>query len=194
MKAAGGTVCTWVAAALLVTLCLLLGGAPAWAKNEYQKGIKAYEKGEYEEALSYLGPLAKEGDPYSEFAIAVMYDDGVGRAQNFDRALEWYRRSAHGGLVDAQYIMGRFYGRGRGMKQDPDKAFFWFNIAAAGGHPDAERLRDQQRLQVKRSDRQRIEDEAVRWKADHPARYTCKSAPCIFPKWLQPPRWKVFTW
>lgn len=183
-----------VKGALLIGLWLLLGCSLAWAKNEYGKGIKAYQKSQYEEALSYLGPLAKDGDPYAQFAIAVMYDDGVGRPQNFDLALDWYLKSAKGGLVDAQYMAGRFYGRGRGMKQDPEKALFWFNLAAAGGHPDAERLRDQQRSQVSRSERQRIDDEAVTWKSHHPVRYTCKSVPCIFPKWLQPPRWKIFTW
>jgi hypothetical protein len=179
--------------ALLIALWLMAGCAAAWA-GDYERGIKAYNKGEYEEALSVLMPFAKDGDPYSQFAIAVMYDDGVGKPQNFERALEWYRRSANGGLVDAQYMMGRFYGRGRGMRQDPAKALFWFNLAAAGGHPDGERLRDQQRSQVSRSQRQKIDDDAVRWRAGHRQRYTCKSVPCIFPRWLQPPRWKIFTW
>lgn len=192
MEAGGGILRAPIRGAVIFGLWLLLGCSLAWA-GDYEKAIKAYKKGEFEAALSVLMPNAKDGDPYSQFAIAVMYDDGVGKAQNFDRALEWYRRAADGGLVDAQYMVGRFYGRGRGMKQDPDRALFWFNIAAAGGHPDAERLRDQQRSQVSRSNRQKIDDEAVRWKANHPQRYTCKSVPCIFPQWLQPPRWKIFT-
>lgn len=192
VPAAGGVFHAPVRGALVVVLSFFLGCALAWA-GDYEKGVKAYKKGEFEEALSLLMPFAKDGDPYSQFAIAVMYDDGVGKPQNFDIALEWYRRSASGGLVDAQYMMGRFYGRGRGMQQDPAKALFWFNVAAAGGHPDAERLRDQQRSQVSRALRQKIDDDAVGWKARHPQRYTCKSVACIFPKWLQPPRWKIFT-
>jgi TPR repeat protein len=192
MEAAGRVIRANFGGAAAMLLWLLLGCSVAWA-DDYGKAIKAYKKGEYEAALSFFMPSAKHGDPYSQFAIAVMYDDGVGKPQNFDRALEWYRRAAEGGLVDAQYMVGRFYGRGRGMPQNPDRALFWFNVAASGGHPDAPRLRDQQRSQVSRGMRQKIDDEAVRWKANHPQRYTCKSVPCIFPQWLQPPRWKIFT-
>ena len=66
-------------------------------------------------------------------------------------------------------------------KQDPAKALFWFNLAAAGGHPDGERLRDQHRSQVNRGLRQKIDEEAVWWKAHHPQRYTCKRRALHFP-------------
>ena len=179
--------------ALVAAVCLVLSSAAAWS-DEYKNGVKAYQKGQYNDALSFLMPLARHGDPYSQFAIAVMYDDGLGLSQDFDLALEWYRKSAAGGLVDAQYMVGRFYGRGRGVSQDPAQALFWFNVAHAGGHPDAERLQDQQRSQVSRARRQAIDSDAVRWLAAHPQRLTCKDVACIHPKWLQPPRWKLFTW
>jgi TPR repeat protein len=118
-----------------------------------------------------------------------MYDDGRGLPQDFSRALSWYRKAAHAGLVDAQYMVGRFYGRGRGVKQNPSAAFFWFNLAAAGGHPRAAALRDQHRLQISPAQRRRMEDEAVSWHERHPRQFTCRFQRCIYPGWTPRPRW-----
>ena len=167
---------------------LLLGLATAHA-GEYEKGISAFRRAHYPESVSLLKPLAQRGDPYAQFAIAVMYDDGIALPQDFSRAISWYTRAAKAGHVDAQYMLGRIYGRGRGVKQDPRMAFLWFNLAAAGGHPFAPRLRDQQRSQVNRAERSRLEDEAVVFQARHPQPFSCKGQRCIYPRWTAKPRW-----
>ena len=117
---------------------LVLFTAQAFA-GDYEKGVSAFRRGDYAEARTLLKPLAQEGDPYAQFAIAVMYDDGLGLPQNYGHALNWYGKAAQAGLVDAQYMAGRFHGGGRGVKQNPPPAFFWFDLAAAGGHPQAPR-------------------------------------------------------
>lgn len=160
--------------------------------GDFERGVSAYRHGDYAGAVSLIEPLARHGDPFAQFALAVMYDDGRGRPQDFSKALAWYTRAARAGLVDAQYMAGRFYGRGRGVKQNPARAFFWFNIAAAGGHPHAARLRDQQRAQVNRAQRSRIEAEAVAWQAKHPTQFTCKERRCIFPGWTARPAWNFY--
>jgi TPR repeat protein len=177
------------AAATCVALFLACQAAQA---GDYEKGLQAYKGGKYQEAVSLLKPLAQEGHPYAQFAVGVMYDDGRGLPQNYGHALIWYTRAAKAGLVDAQYMVGRFFGRGRGVKQNPARAFFWFNLAGAGGHPYAPRLRDQQRSQVSRSQRDRIEDEAVSWLSTHPAQFSCKGKRCIFPSWTARPTWTIF--
>jgi TPR repeat protein len=174
-----------------VTWLALLMSVNSWA-DDYRDGLTALRNGEYSYSISVLKPLAKGGDPFAQFALAVMYDDGLGLPQNRERALHWYRESANRGLVDSQYIIGRFYGRGRWGKQDPAKAFFWFNIAAAGGHPYAARLRDQQAHQILPIQRARLETSAVEWQARHPAQYTCKSKGCIYPSWTKSPQWHYF--
>ena len=170
---------------------MLIFAPPAFA-GEYEKGISAYKRGNYAEAVALLKPLAQSGDPLAQFAIAVMYDDGRGMPQDFARALSWYSKAAHRGLVDAQYMMARFYGRGRGVKQNPSSAFLWFNIAGAGGHPDGVRLRDQHRHQITTSQQKRIEAAAVSWLERHPDQFTCKRRHCLYPRWLAKPRWETF--
>ena len=158
--------------------------------DDYRKGVAAYRDGDYGYSVALLKPLAQSGDPYAQFAIAVMYDDGVGLPQNFTNALHWYRKAANAGLVDSQYMVGRFYGRGRGVKQDPATAFFWFNIATAGGHPYAARLRDQHMLQITNAQRATLEARAVEWYARHRSQFTCKSMNCIYPTWTRSPKWR----
>lgn len=160
--------------------------------GDFERGVSAYHHGQYADAVSLIEPLARHGDPFAQFALAVMYDDGRGLPQDFTKALTWYSRAARAGLVDAQYMAGRFYGSGRGVRQNPSRAFFWFNLAAAGGHPHAARLRDQQRSQVSRAERGRIEAAAVSWQASHPRQFTCKAQRCIFPGWTARPAWNVY--
>lgn len=174
----------------LFAACAVLALTAAQAlAGDYEKGVSAFRRGDYAEARVLLKPLAQDGDPYAQFAIAVMYDDGLGLPQNFGRALSWYGKAAQAGLVDAQYMAGRFHGGGRGVKQSPPLAFFWFDLAAAGGHPQAPRLRDQQRSQVSPAMRPRVEDEAVKWLAAHPHQFSCRERRCIFPAWTAKPSW-----
>ena len=179
-----------VRVALAAWLTVLITGS-SWA-DDYGKGVSAFRNGDYGYSVSLLKPLAQAGDPFAQFALAVMYDDGLGLPQNFVRALHWYRKAAHSGLVDSQYMVARFYGRGRGVKQDPATAFFWFNIAAAGGHPYAARLRDQHIHQITVAQREKLEARAVEWHERHPAQFTCKSRTCIHPSWTKRPKWRLF--
>ena len=168
---------------LLFALC-----DSAWS-DEYDKSVSLFRKGKYAEAVSLMKPLAQQGDPFAQFAVGSMYDDGLGLPQNFSHALYWYGKAAHQGLVDAQYILARMHGRGRGVEQNASLAFFWFNLAGAGGYPEAPRLRDQHRHQISRHQQERLEAEAVKWQANHPAQFTCKDVNCIYPSWTRRPRW-----
>jgi TPR repeat protein len=173
---------------LLALGVLLLWGLPAGA-HDLRQGTSAYRQGHYGEAAAILKPLAEDGNPFAQFAIGVMHDDGRGLPQDLSRALSWYTRAAHAGLVDAQYMVGRFYGSGRGVKQNPARAFFWFNLAAAGGDPRAALLRDQHAHQITPAERRRREAEAVSWQSRHAHHFTCRFQRCIYPRWTAPPRW-----
>jgi TPR repeat protein len=168
---------------LLFALC-----GTAWS-DEYKQSVSHHRNGKYAVAISLMKPLAQQGNPFAQFAVGSMYDDGLGVPQSFSHALYWYRKAADQGLADAQYILARMHGRGRGVEQNASLAFFWFNIAGAGGYPEATRLRDQHRHQISRQQQERLEAEAVKWQAHHPASFTCKDRNCIYPSWTKKPRW-----
>lgn len=176
----------WLA---LIVLCLWLG--PAWA-GELRQGVSAFRQGDYETAVLILKKLARQGDPYAQFSLGAMYDDGRGLPRNLKLALQWYKRAGAQGLADAQYMAGYFYGGGRGVRQDPAAALYWFELAAAGGHPLAGNLRDQHWSQLRAPVRERVEANATAWQAAHPTQLICKPGLCIHPAWTRRPRWNFF--
>ena len=175
---------------LLAVIALIFWLQPAEA-GELAQGLSAYRRGHYEQAVALIKPLARQGDPFAEFTLGVMYDNGLGVPRNFTLALQWYKRAGIQGLADAQYMVGRFYGGGRGVKQSPATALYWFELAAAAGHPLAPLLRDQHWNQLKDPLRQRVADDATRWQAEHPQQLKCKWRSCIYPTWTRRPGWTL---
>ncbi len=71
-----------------VAVALAIGAAmPAFA--DYETGLRSYELGDYEGALEEILPLARRGDPGSQFLLGVMYAEGRGVPWNEVKALAW---------------------------------------------------------------------------------------------------------
>lgn len=78
--------------------------ATAQATTEASAGIAAA-------AIDYsnfaqVKPAAEGADAKAKFALAEMYSDGKGTAQNFAEALRWYRRAADAAYPEAETAMG----------------------------------------------------------------------------------------
>ena len=58
---------------------------------------------------------------------------GIGTLQDYEQAVNWYRKSADQGFVDAQFNLGNMYLRGGGIEQDYTLAYSWFIKAAEQG-------------------------------------------------------------
>ena len=52
--------------------------------------------------------------------------------------MQWYRKAAEQGDVDAQYNLGNMYAKGRGVRQDNAQAVQWFRKAAEQGDAEAQ--------------------------------------------------------
>ena len=126
---------------LLTILCipavLLLGAAEA-SGADLQKGVEAYEAGDYAAALREFRPLAEDGflsqgDAEAQFFLGQMYRQGRGVTQDYAQAVEWYRKAAEQGYAKAQYNLGFMYSKGRGVAQDDAQALAWTRKAAAQG-------------------------------------------------------------
>jgi len=115
-----------------VLLLLNLSLLTAWAAD-LQRGLDAYQRGDYATALSQFEPLAEQGDPVAQFSLGVMYDNGEGVIQDYEKAFQWFRRAAEQGHARAQGHLGRMYFLGRGVEEDLVQAYVWFNLAVAQG-------------------------------------------------------------
>ena len=59
--------------------------------------------------------------------------DSADKQENYDTALQWYRKAAENGNVHAKTQIGRYYHFGRGVDEDDSKALQWTKEAANEG-------------------------------------------------------------
>jgi uncharacterized protein len=129
-------------ATICLTIAVLLGSVGMSASADFQKGLTAYDRGDYATALREWYPLAEQGDADAQYNLGLMYDEGQGVSENDKTAVKWYKLAAEQGNADAQVNLGVMYANGEGVTQDNVYAYMWLNIAASSGHEDASHIRD----------------------------------------------------
>jgi hypothetical protein len=115
--------------------------AVAGAAEPFDAGLKAFDKGQHQEAFRLWLPLAEMGRAAAQFNIAVMYEQGLGVAKNDIEAARWYGAAAERGDVTSQLKMGSLYQDGVGVAKDLGSASYWYGEAAKGGAKDADAAR-----------------------------------------------------
>ena len=142
-------------AILCLTIAVLLGSAGVSESADFQKGLTAYESGDYAAALHEWTPLAVKGDADSQFNLGLMYKHGRGVRTSLSTAVKWFKLSAEQGHADAQYNLGFMYRNGQGILQDYVRAHMWYNIAAISG--DSENASKNRDLLTKEMNSKQIE-------------------------------------
>jgi TPR repeat protein len=100
--------------------------------------------------------LAATGDHEAEFYLGHLADEQSPRDQA--GALDWYKKAAAGGFLEAKHWMASFMYHGMGTAQDIEGAVAVFRECAAAGH-DASRWKlGQHLLQFPEH-----HDEAIHW-------------------------------
>ena len=106
------------------------------------EAIKSFDSGQYEQAAKLLRPLADQGDASAQHRLSMLYFYGRGVPEDETVAMEWAKRSADQGNLDAMYFIGTMYMFGdqvHNTVEAPDlEAAKWFFEAASRGHADAE--------------------------------------------------------
>ena len=102
-------------------------------QNNYSEANAAHKNGDYDRAFNIWLPLATDGDPPAQFAIAIYFHKGHGRRPDIDEALTWYYRSAVGGYARAMFNLGIAYWEGWGVGKDHQLAVSWWRMGADKG-------------------------------------------------------------
>ncbi|GLQ06546.1 tetratricopeptide repeat protein [Sneathiella chinensis] len=100
----------------------------------FDEGVKAYEAGNYADALQEWLPLARNNDPAAMRNVGHLYRRGLGVPKDPAAAVNWYRKAADLGFARAQANLATMYLKGEGVDQDDAQAFEWFEKAARTGH------------------------------------------------------------
>lgn len=115
---------------LIYIAALFLSGCA----NHLQLGVDAYNKGNYDIAAKHWNPLAKQGNPYAEYNIGLLWENGLGSTnKNINEASQWYARSAQRGYVPAMVRLALIQ-KNNGLEEP---ALSWFNLAARWGNSEA---------------------------------------------------------
>jgi TPR repeat protein len=116
-------------ALLLITSTSLLA--------DYEDGVNAAFKGDFETALHEFTVAAEEGLDLAQYNLAILYFTGQGVEQDAAEAFRWTEMAALQGHVAAQFNLGSLYYAGDGVEANPDKAVEMFEGAAGAGHANA---------------------------------------------------------
>lgn len=74
---------------------------------------------------------------YIWYRIGKMHCYGLGTQQDYEKAFEWFLKSAQEGNRFAQYSLGNLYYYGNGTDKDLSQAFQWYMKSAEQGQPYA---------------------------------------------------------
>jgi hypothetical protein len=83
------------------------------------------------EAAKYYGIAADEGHAQAQlrFGDCHYYGKGV-LSKSYTKAVEWYRKAAVQGVVEAQHNLGYVYAQGLGVPRDLVEAYMWYSISS----------------------------------------------------------------
>lgn len=119
---------------LYALICTFFLSLPASANDffesdNYVKGKKAYDKGDYVVAIEYWQVPADNGEGPAQYFIGSMYHAGQGVEKNYKLAKEWYTKAAIQDLPNAHLSIGGMYADGHGVDKDNVNARMWFSLA-----------------------------------------------------------------
>jgi TPR repeat protein len=116
-------------------------------KDRYKLGLRWYQQGQYDIARKMWKPLAQNGDCDSQYALGLLYFNGLSVRKNRSTALEWWGRAAEQAQPQALNSLGVVYShqrvpyttldckKGCGEPKSLITAYKWFGLAKEYGPP-----------------------------------------------------------
>ena len=72
--------------------------------------------------------ISKKLKPYVQYRIGKMFCYGLGTEQDYEKAFEWFERSAKQKNKFAQFSLANLYYYGSGVEKDLSQAFLWYHL------------------------------------------------------------------
>ena len=108
------------------------------AKSQAQLGF-AWMETDMTTALEWLELAGKNGNTEAQVLCGDIYTEGQnGITPDREKAMNWYRKAAHGGDKHATFQLAALYGKNRTSMQDLKQAVYWFEKLAADNNSSVE--------------------------------------------------------
>ncbi|HSY91525.1 MAG TPA: tetratricopeptide repeat protein [Candidatus Binatus sp.] len=100
---------------------------------QYELGLYAKQRGDYQEAFNWFQLAAKQGLNGAQVDLAYLYVTGFGTAKDLEQAVHWYGLAAAQGNPNGEYSLGICYLHGEGIAQNSELARKWISLAFRHG-------------------------------------------------------------
>ena len=121
-------------ATILTTFAILLGSAGVSESADLQKGLDAYDSGDYATALREWKPLAEQGNAVAQNKLGMMYRLRQGVSEDYKTSIKyWHQLATEQGSAIAMLNMGWLYQQGKGVPKNNKIAEKWWTLAAKQG-------------------------------------------------------------
>ena len=123
----------------IAILVALLHASGLAVSADLQKGLAAFNEGDYETSLAECQPLADAGDVGAQFCVGRLYANGFGVAMDDALAIKWYSLAADAGHAEAQFNLGVMYANGWGVDMNWEESARYYTLAAEQGFVPAQK-------------------------------------------------------
>jgi uncharacterized protein len=104
-----------------------------------------------ETGLMWLARAAEQNDVQAQINLGIIALDKNTVADD-KVAVDWFRRAALQGFVEAQNALGQAYSMGRGVEKNLTLAYMWLELSAIDDYPEAIADRDALRREMNPAD------------------------------------------
>jgi len=118
---------------IVVLLVLFNRVAISDESDQFDKGLMAYNQGDYQSAYKIITPMASKGEAPALNLLGMMYELGLGVSKNAEKSVAYYRQAAEKGYSYAQYNLAVSYDSGVGIPINYREAVKWYTRAAEQG-------------------------------------------------------------
>jgi TPR repeat protein len=126
------------------------------SEAQYSTAFCCYAQQDPDGAMKWLLQAANQGHAAAQFRLGAYYHKGLGKNDNFEKAIHWYEAAAreyykseepsavnHGRdarkwRAKAQQQLGSCYLKGSGVERDPTVAVKYFKMASENGDPSSQ--------------------------------------------------------
>lgn len=118
---------------MLLALMVVSGELVATPEEEFEKGSKAFKKGDMITAMPMLESASNAGHVEAMLMLGFIYDN----AEENETALGLYKRAAELGSAKGQFKYGLLLLKGEGTKKNSEEGIRWINKAVEQKHTPA---------------------------------------------------------
>lgn len=113
--------------------------ADVTADEAMDRGLKAYDRKDYVEAMSWFRKAEMLGSARATLMIGVLFSNGFGFPKDAAKGLQYFLKAADQGVPTAQlYAAAKYESGADGVPQDLEKAVYWYEKAAEQGEAAAQ--------------------------------------------------------